>query len=326
MYSYSTKTPDFKYLFEKKVYSDIVIKLDNDIKIKAHKCILCKIHFYEKMFSNEYSEKDIDEIKHENVSETSVNQMLNYLYNGKFVFDKISDLIECYEFTNMIGYTELQDLLIDQIDLQKLASKENINMLVKKLISVKDINEELILNKIERILKLKSVLQRENELQEYCDEKLRIKDVTDEGVTLNDNYYIHNGNNYSINLCKKVITVKEANILSSIMINNKIDPTFVRLVNNITLYYIPDKLVKSNRNINEITNYEHRLVTEKTLYIEYEFMRKYDKKIFKLLEKVYKEVGCNIYILDDSIEDYKIICTDILKNLNEKVITKYYKF
>lgn len=325
MYSHTSKTLDFKYLFEKKVHSDVIIKLDNDKTIKAHKCILYKVHFYEKLFSNEYSEKDIIEVKHENVSETAVNQMLNYLYNGKFVFDKISDLIECYEFTNMIGYTELQDLLIDQIDLQKLASKENINVLVKKLISIKDINEELILNKIQKILKLKSILQRENELQVYCDEKLRIKDVT--SIDIDDDYsFKGNLNGYGLYYNKKVITVTEDKILSSIIINNKIDPTFIRLVKNITLYYMPDKLVENNRSVDVITNYEHRLVTEKTLYIEYEFMRKYDKKIFKLLQKVYKEVGCNIYILDDSIDDYKIVCTDILKNLNKKVISKYYKF
>lgn len=328
MYTHSQKAPDFKYLFDKKIHSDVNIKLDKDVIIKAHKCILYKIHFYQKLFSNDYSEKDISEVEHKDVSETSVNQMLNFLYTGNFVFDNISELIDCYTFCNMISYTEMQDILIDQIDLQNLASKENITNLVKKLLSIKDINEDLILTKIEKIVKLKKNLQREEELQTYCDEKLRFNDVAAITYSCNDfsgSEYNINNNNHAF-FCKSVVQITEDKILSKIIINNKIDPTLLRLIKNINVYYIPDKLIHKNRSIDEITNYEYRLVTEKTLYIDYAFMRKYNKNIFVMLQKVYKDTGCKIYVLNESDIDYKIISCDILKKLNKQKLNKIYKF
>lgn len=275
---------DTSSLFISKHKSDIKVECEEG-RIKAHKLILeTKCKYFKILFSENFSDNKQDSIFFEDVSYNSLNETLRYVYCGKCNFDNFNDLLDCLVFANRIEYVELENELIDMIDPTKLNKDENVNDIVKKLLDIKNINEEIISKKITVLSNNKEYTENDQELQKILDNHCQ-----------------------QFGLC---CTIKNPYL--------KKDEKFQKL-NKKKIYVFPTNTIKHDwmwggkchdceGTICKFNNsrFNNKLFTENTLKIEYSFLKKYNfDMIFYKKETEFGEIYFleNDKYLHDKIEN-----------------------
>jgi hypothetical protein len=303
---------DIKSLYETKEDYDIELEARDGNKVKAHKLILkMKSEYFKILFSEKYESKEREIIKFEDVSYTTLSETIKYIYISKCIFESFDELIDCYIFANKIKYNDLENCLLDMIDPLKISSKDSVTDIVKKLLNVKYINEEILLKKIQLLLNKKEGIEDDIKLQELC----KSNDLFwySNGHSTNISTYTHfnknKWNNYGIN-----------KYLADFNYGGK---TFEELSYKKKLYVLPilkKNLLRQNCGCGYDCNcgkgaieevYQFKLLTERTLLSEYPFIKKFKMdKIFKKETEIIKNrevyvLIYNEYVIDKIMEEIK---------------------
>lgn len=299
MYTIDNKIDsDISKLFTTKYKSDIKIECENGT-IKAHKLILgLKCEYFALLFSEKYSDDKENTITFDDVKYNIFNEVIRYIYCGKCEFDSFNDMIDCLVLVNRIGYTELENKLLNLIDPMKINKNDNTDMIIKKLLDIKNINEELIYKKITLILNKKIYIEEDSKLQDLLD-KINPGGYTSE-ITFNESYacrFIEKKEYMKWESFKELS--KNKNIYFFPNTNFKISPNNLRLeshgtdINGKTILKCgPDNKDWKGHNNTECafyykSTYRNSMYTEKALYSKYPFLERYkfDEIFIKILNQ-----------------------------------------
>ena len=285
-----------------------------------------KCKYFEILFSEKYSDNKEETIMFKDVSYTSLNETVRYIYTGKCIFESFDDLINCYVFANRIEYIELEKVILDMIDPMKINKDDDMKKNIKKLPDIKNINEEVIYKKITMLLNKKEYLEDDNEMQKDLDKINNYNGNCD--IYFNDKERIW----YSFyNACRFIEKEEYMKFNSFKKINKSQD-----------IYLFPDLFGKTSKElINEYSSeicttqnkdwnhgkecifysckFLNKVYTKKVLYEKYNFLKKY--KIENMFEK-YEKGKVNFYYLK-----YNNILLEILKDeIKNMEKMKYLKY